>query len=163
MKKAVAMTKAGGGRSAEAELTVPVTQLEPETARLIGRLKVSGWVILILLILFSLLLDTSPKFIAGVALGAVISVMGFYHLYSFSFNFLSRRQTAPRAGFFLSYPIRLVVVALLIFPALWMKLVDPVGLIIGLSATVINLFTVGVFLMAGMAKREMDTEVEDIE
>ena len=139
------------------------TLIGPE--EIIKRLKISGWIFLALLVPGSLFWR-SGMFTAGILLGGLISNLGFRHLYKFSFNIL-KASTAPgptfKSAFFFSYLVRLGVLAVAIFLPIYFRLVNPVGLVIGLSITIINLTTYGLFLFSRAAKIENELQKAETE
>jgi hypothetical protein len=117
------------------------------------RLKRSGWIILICLSLASLYWRSGFIF-AGVFIGGLISVLGFYQLHGLVSEILSGPKTGVRFRFHFQYLIRLSVFALIIIPLVVFRLVHPVGLLVGLSVAVINILTFGIFFISRVAYRE---------
>jgi hypothetical protein len=95
-----------------------------------------------LLLLGSLIL-MPPLFSLGVALGGLIVLLNFHLLYRILKKaFIPDRLASPKSVI-IKYYLRLLGTGLILYILISKRLVDPLGLIVGLSVVVINLTLVG--------------------
>lgn len=112
--------------------------MEPIEA-LPARLHRRSWLILGLLLIASLFFrDTA--FTLGILCGGLVSIGGFLWLRRALRQLLDEAGTGSKARYQFGYLVRLLALAILLATLVAVVKVHPVGLIIGLSVTVINLF-----------------------
>lgn len=98
-----------------------------------------SWLILGLLLLGSLPLGSAPLTI-GILSGGLISIGGFLWLRRSLRQLLAEPGPGAKIRYQFGYVIRLIVLASVLAALVAVVKINPVGLIIGLSVTVINLF-----------------------
>lgn len=95
------------------------------------------------LLLLGSLIWMSPLFSFGVAMGGLIVLINFHLLYRILKKaFIPDRLSSPKAVI-IKYYLRLLGTGLILYLLIAKKLVDPLGLVVGLSVVVINLTLVG--------------------
>ncbi len=104
-----------------------------------ARLHRRSWLILGLLLVASLLFrDTAITL--GVLCGGLVSIGGFLWLRRALRQLLEEVGTGSKARYQFGYLVRLLALAILLAVLVAVVKVNPVGLVIGLSVTIINLF-----------------------
>jgi hypothetical protein len=85
----------------------------------------------------------SPRFTLGVGLGGLI-VLANFHILSRVLKkaFIPERLASPKVVI-VKYYLRLLGTGLILYVLIAKKMVDPLGLVVGLSVVVINLTLVG--------------------
>ncbi len=104
-----------------------------------ARMHRRSWLILGCLLLVSLLFRNT-EISLGILCGGLVSIGGFLWLRRALRQLLEGPGTGSKAGYQFGYLVRLLVLAILLAFLVAVVKVNPVGLIIGLSVTVINLF-----------------------
>jgi hypothetical protein len=102
-----------------------------------------NWSILALLLIGSLPFR-NPAMSIGVMVGGLISIGGFFWLRHSLARLLEQPTGGARFRFQFGYIVRLAVLAMLIVVLVGIVKIHTVGLIIGLSVVVINLFWITV-------------------
>lgn len=110
-------------------------------AALVGQIARRNWIVLGLLVLCSLFYR-STEVTTGILAGGLIAIFGFGWLRRSLGRVLENPGRGAIAKYKFTYFLRLGTVGLLIWAALVFARVHPVGLIIGLSVIVVNLFWV---------------------
>jgi len=114
------------------------------TKRLIDFVSKSNWFFLVILTLFSLV-NTPFKFTLGVFMGAIIAIIGFYLLKrTVNKAFEHPEQVAQKGRMILisvlvKYYIRFAISGLIIFLLIAGDIVNPLGLLAGLSVVVVSI------------------------
>lgn len=108
-------------------------------------LKIKNWIVILLFSSISFF-TLSHSFTLGIIVGGFISTANFFFLQralkkAFGADF--RRKNRKIAIFF-NYYFRLLILGIIIFIILKYKLLDPVGLTIGLSTIVVAIALVGI-------------------
>ena len=98
-----------------------------------------NWYILALLLIGSLPLR-NPALSLGVLIGGLVAIGGFFWLRRSLTRLLEQPTGGAKARYQFGYIVRLTVLALAIVVLVGIVKVDIIGLIIGLSVVVINLF-----------------------
>jgi hypothetical protein len=108
----------------------------------LSKIRLMNGVVFALLLLGSLIW-MSPLFSFGVAMGGLIVLINFHLLYRILKKaFIPDRLSSPKAVI-IKYYLRLLGTGLILYLLIAKKLVDPLGLVVGLSVVVINLTLVG--------------------
>ncbi len=110
----------------------PDEQLPEQIAR-------RNWIVLAGLILLSLPWQ-SLSITLGVATGGILAIIGYWWLHRSLRNLLQEPSQSSAKSFRFSYFIRLGALAVALFVAIRILKVHPLGLIVGLSVVVINIF-----------------------
>jgi hypothetical protein len=114
----------------------------PDEDPLLQKVRVMNGAVFALLLLGSLIL-MSPRFTLGVGLGGLI-VLANFHILSRVLRkaFIPERLASPKVVI-VKYYLRLLGTGLILYVLIAKKMVDPLGLIVGLSVVVINLTLLG--------------------
>ncbi len=108
----------------------------------LNKIRLMNGVVFALLLLGSLIW-MSPLFSFGVAMGGLIVLINFHLLYRILKKaFIPDRLSSPKAVI-IKYYLRLLGTGLILYLLIAKRLVDPLGLVVGLSVVVINLTLVG--------------------
>lgn len=110
-----------------------------EKGPLIERMERRNWWILGSLIVGSALLCPT-RFVVGVAAGGILSVLGFHALEGVVFRLLRLPAYKAKVRIVLYHYARLGILFATLAVLLAMRAVDPIGLVVGLSVVVLNLF-----------------------
>jgi hypothetical protein len=95
------------------------------------------------LLLLASMIWMSPLFSLGVAMGGLIVLINFHLLYRILKKaFIPDRLASPKSVI-IKYYLRLLGTGLILYLLIAKKMVDPLGLVLGLSVVVINLTLVG--------------------
>jgi hypothetical protein len=98
-----------------------------------------SWLILGLLLLASLLFRNTPLTL-GILCGGLVSIGAFLWLRRSLRQLLAEPGSGSKARYQFGYVVRLIVLAVVLATLVAVVKVDAVGLIVGLSVVVINLF-----------------------
>ena len=110
-------------------------QIEQLPAQLARR----NWIILALLLIGSLPFR-NPALSIGIMVGGLIAIGGFFWLHRSLARLLEQPSGGARVRYQFGYLVRLAVLAIVIVVLVGIVKIHSVGLIIGLSVVVINLF-----------------------
>ena len=103
-----------------------------------------SWILLALMVGIGMLLF-SRKFALGVLTGGVLAIVNFYWLHSI----IKRALLLPAekvSGFArIRYVLRLTIIALIIWTMIVRVGIDLIGLLVGLSVLVINIFALTIY------------------
>jgi hypothetical protein len=95
------------------------------------------------LLLLASLMWMSPLFSFGVSMGGLIVLINFHLLYRILKKaFIPDRLASPKSVI-IKYYLRLLGTGIILYFLIAKRLVDPLGLVVGLSVVVINLTLVG--------------------
>jgi hypothetical protein len=103
--------------------------------------QMNGAVFVLLLLVSSLLMPL--RFTFGVGLGGLIILINFSLLYRILKKALIPNQLSSPKVVIIKYYLRLLGTGILLYLLISQKIVDPLGLILGLSVVVINLTLMG--------------------
>jgi hypothetical protein len=95
------------------------------------------------LLLLGSLIWMSPLFSLGVAMGGLIVLINFHLLYRILKKAFIPDHLASPKSVIIKYYLRLLGTGLILYLLIAKRLVDPLGLVVGLSVVVINLTLVG--------------------
>ncbi len=109
---------------------------------LLKRVRIMNGAVFALLLLLSLIFMT-PFFSLGVGLGGLIVLFNFHLLYRILKKALIPEQLASPKVVIVKYYLRLLGTGILLYFLIARRLVDPLGLVVGLSVVVINLTLMG--------------------
>jgi hypothetical protein len=109
---------------------------------LLKRVRIMNGAVFALLLLLSLTF-MSPFFTMGVGLGGLIVLFNFHLLYRILKKALIPEQLASPKAVIVKYYLRLLGTGIFLYFLIAKKLVDPLGLVVGLSVVVINLTLMG--------------------
>ena len=91
----------------------------------------------------------SPPFSLGILSGGLLSIINFHWLYRTLLVVLSKDRPRGRAALLLRYYLRLVPTALVLYWLVSGNRVDVIGLLVGLSLSVITLFLTALLGLSG--------------
>jgi hypothetical protein len=111
------------------------------------RLESTNWIILAALVGSSLLLNTT-RFSLGILCGGLISVVNFHWLYRNLMRVFTKHPDRAKKAILIHYYIRLAVTAFLLFWVISGKLVDIIGLVIGLSVVPLNMILTTILVLS---------------
>ena len=103
----------------------------------LNKIRLMNGVVFALLLLGSLIL-MSPLFTLGVALGGLIVLINFHLLYRILKKAFIPDHLASPKSVIIKYYLRLLGTGIILYVLISKKLVDPLGLMVGLSVVVIN-------------------------
>ena len=103
------------------------------------KIETVGWLLLAMLIAISLPFN-SLKLTLGITLGGAISMINFHMLSKNLMNFVIADMNHIRVSVIFRYFIRLAVTALVLYIIISRNIADVIGLIIGLSVIVMDIF-----------------------
>lgn len=109
---------------------------------LLQKVRVMNGVIFALLLLGSLILMT-PWFTLGVGMGGLIILANFHILYRVLRKAFIPEQLASPKVVIVKYYLRLLGTGIILYLLIAKRMVDPLGLVVGLSVVVINLTLLG--------------------
>lgn len=98
-----------------------------------------NWIVLVFLFALSLLLR-STGFTLGVLAGGLVAITAYHWLYRSVTKTLIHGQNDAARKFKFSYFIRLGTLGVALYALIALARLDPVGLAVGLSVVVLNLF-----------------------
>ncbi|MCJ8500720.1 ATP synthase subunit I [Desulfatitalea alkaliphila] len=106
--------------------------------RLITFIKRTNWVLFALTCIVGYLL-TAPPFLKGLVFGGFIVTLNFHLMARTLRKAFAPPHTASISSIIAKYYVRFTVSAILIFLLIYNHIVDPLGLIIGLSIVMISM------------------------
>ena len=109
-----------------------------EKAPLLRRLERRNWFILVgmLVVSFSFL---PPNFSFGVLIGGLLSIISYYWLHRIVQRVITHTPAAAKTTILLLYYVRLLAIGVVLYLIISKQLVDPIGLLVGLSVVVLNI------------------------
>ena len=129
------------------------------TKRLIDFVSKSNWLLFIILTLFSLI-NTPIKFTLGVMLGALIATISFHLLKSTVNKAFEHPDEVAQKGrmilitVLIKYYIRFAISGLIIFLLIAGNVVNPLGLLAGLSVVVVSISIATIFELTRLIFKE---------
>jgi hypothetical protein len=106
--------------------------------RLLERIALQNWLVLVVLVTMSLLWRSAPITL-GVFCGGLVAIISYRWLHQSLKRVLHQPDSGSARGFQARYLLRLGALAVIIFVLLTRVEVHPVGLAAGLSVVVVNL------------------------
>ena len=119
----------------------------------LNKIRLMNGVVFSLLLLGSLIW-MSPLFSLGVAMGGLIVLINFHLLYRILKKAFIPDHLASPKSVIIKYYLRLLGTGLILYILIAKRLVDPLGLVVGLSVVVINLTLVGFYEMKKILFKE---------
>lgn len=107
-------------------------------AALLDQIARRNWIVLALLLVFSLPFGTRP-FILGVLAGGLVAIVAWRWLHRSLKQTLAGPEQGAARRFKFNYFIRLATLAVLLYGLIAVVRVHPIGLAVGLSVVVLNL------------------------
>ena len=111
------------------------------------RLEITNWIILVVLLAISLSLG-STRFSLGILCGGLISVVNFHWLYRNLLSVFTSQMDRARKAILIRYYIRLAVTAFVLYWVISGRLVDVIGLVIGLSVVFMNIVLTTILVLS---------------
>lgn len=102
------------------------------------RLEITNWIILAVVLVISLSLG-STHFSLGILCGGLISVINFHWLYRNLLSVFTTHADRPGKALLIRYYFRLALTAFVLYWVISGRLVDVIGLLIGLSVVFMNI------------------------
>jgi len=119
----------------------------------LNRIRLMNGVIFALLFLCSLIW-MPPIFTLGIAMGGLIVLINFHLMYLILKKALIPDHLASPKSVIIKYYLRLLGTGFILYLLIAKRLVDPLGLVVGLSVVVINLTLVGFYEMKKIIFKE---------
>jgi hypothetical protein len=111
------------------------------------RLEITNWIILLVLLAISLPLG-STRFSLGILCGGLISVVNFHWLYRNLLSVFTKHMDRARKAILIHYYIRLAVTGFILYWVISGRLVDVIGLVIGLSVVFMNIVLTTILVLS---------------
>lgn len=113
--------------------------MKDQSEQLLGEIARRNWLILAALTLASLAWRSAPVTV-GVLAGGLLAIAGYRGLYRSLSRVIANPSQSSAKGFQIGYFFRLGAMAAALFLLITRTEVNPIGLIVGLSVVVINIF-----------------------
>jgi len=111
------------------------------------RLEITNWIILTVILVISLALG-STRFSLGILCGGLISVVNFHWLYRNLLGLLTTQEDKARKAIMFRYYFRLALTAFVLYWVISGRLVDVIGLVIGLSVVFMNIVLTTILVLS---------------
>lgn len=111
------------------------------------RLEITNWIILAVILVISLALG-STHFSLGILCGGLISVVNFHWLYRNLLSLLTTQVDKARKAIMFRYYFRLALTAFVLYWVISGRLVDVIGLVIGLSVVFMNIVLTTIMVLS---------------
>lgn len=111
------------------------------------RLEITNWIILIVVLIISLSLG-STHFSIGILCGGLISVINFHWLYRNLLSAFAAHADRPGKTLLIRYYFRLALTAFVLYWVISGRLVDVIGLLIGLSVVFMSIILTTVWALS---------------
>jgi hypothetical protein len=111
------------------------------------RLEITNWIILAVLVIGSPLFGTF-RFSLGILCGGLISVINFHWLYRNLLSVFTKHVDRAGKAILIHYYIRLAVTAFVLYWVISGRLVDVIGLVIGLSVVFMNILLTTILVLS---------------
>ncbi len=111
------------------------------------RLEITNWIILVVVLVISLSLG-STHFSLGILCGGLISVINFHWLYHNLLSLLTTQVDKARKAIMFRYYLRLALTAFVLYWVISDRLVDVIGLVIGLSVVFMNIVLTTIWVLS---------------
>jgi len=113
--------------------------MKENDAALLQQIARRNWIVLGFLLTLSLLVR-STEFTLGVLAGGLVAIIAYHWLYRSATKALIHAQNDAARKFKFSYFIRLGTLGVALYVLIALARLDPVGLAVGLSVVVLNMF-----------------------
>jgi hypothetical protein len=111
------------------------------------RLEITNWIILAVILVISLTIG-STRFSLGILCGGLISVVNFHWLYRNLLSALTTQVDKARKAIMFRYYFRLALTACVLYWVISGRLVDVIGLVIGLSVVFMNIVLTTILVLS---------------
>ena len=111
------------------------------------RLEITNWIILTVTLVISLALGFT-RFSLGILCGGLISVVNFHWLYRNLLGLLTTQEDKARKAIMFRYYFRLALTAFVLYWVISGRLVDVIGLVIGLSVVFMNIVLTTILVLS---------------
>jgi hypothetical protein len=111
------------------------------------RFEITNWIILVALLAISLSLG-STRFSLGILCGGLISVVNFHWLYRNLLSVFTKHPDRVGKAILIRSYIRLAVTAFVLYWVISGRLVDVIGLVIGLSVVFMNIVLTTILILS---------------
>jgi hypothetical protein len=111
------------------------------------RLEITNWIILAAMLVISLAF-ASARFGLGILCGGLISVINFHWLYRNLRSVFTHHLDRAGKAIMVRYYIRLALTALVLYWVISGRLVDVIGLVIGLSVVFMNIVLTTILVLS---------------
>jgi hypothetical protein len=113
--------------------------VKDQDEQLLGEIARRNWIILVLFVLLSLLWRSVP-ITSGVLGGGLLAVAGYQSLYRSLKRMIANPSSGSSVRFRFGYFFRFAALATALFLLIVLAGVNPVGLLVGLSVVIVNIF-----------------------
>ena len=111
------------------------------------RLEITNWIILTVILVISLALG-STRFSLGILCGGLISVVNFHWLYRNLLSVFTKHMDRAGKAILIRCYIRLALTAFVLYWVISGRLVDVIGLVIGLSVVFMNIVLTTILVLS---------------
>ena len=111
------------------------------------RLEITNWIILAVILVISLTLG-STRFSLGILCGGLISVVNFHWLYRNLLSVFTKHMDRPGKAIMIRYYFRMALTAFVLYWVISGRLVDVIGLVIGLSVVFMNIVLTTILVLS---------------
>ncbi|MCP4673544.1 MAG: ATP synthase subunit I [Desulfobacula sp.] len=121
--------------------------------RLLKFVTTANWIVFFAVSLLGILFST-PHFAGGIIFGGLIVTVNFHLLSRTLINFFKPPLIASHNVVLVKYYIRFIISGFILFVLISKHLVDPIGLLIGLSVVVASIFMATIFEIKNLIFKE---------
>ena len=123
-----------------------------------SRIEITNWLVLAVLIAISWLF-LSPRFVLGITLGGLISIINFHWLYRDLKKGFQKLADGSKSAIMFKYYIRFIVTGIALYFIMTGTNASIIGLVVGLSLVVVNIvFNAVINLLTSKRNRLEDPE-----
>jgi hypothetical protein len=121
--------------------------------RLLKFVTTANWILFFAVSLLGIVFST-PRFAGGIIFGGLIVTVNFHLLSRTLINFFKPPLIASHNVVLAKYYIRFIISGFILFVLISKHLVDPIGLLIGLSVVVASIFLATIFEIKNLIFKE---------
>jgi hypothetical protein len=111
------------------------------------RLEITNWIILAVILVIGLTFG-STRFSLGILCGGLISVVNFHWLYRNLLSVFTKQMERAGKAILIRYYFRLALTAFVLYWVISGRLVDVIGLVIGLSVVFMNIVLTTILVLS---------------
>jgi hypothetical protein len=111
------------------------------------RLEITNWIILAVILVIGLTFG-STRFSLGILCGGLISVVNFHWLYRNLLSVFTKQMERAGKAILIRYYLRLALTAFVLYWVISGRLVDVIGLVIGLSVVFMNIVLTTILVLS---------------
>jgi hypothetical protein len=111
------------------------------------RLEITNWIILAVILVIGLTFG-STRFSLGILCGGLISVVNFHWLYRNLLSVFTKQMERAGKAILIRYYFRLALTAFILYWVISGRLVDMIGLVIGLSVVFMNIVLTAILVLS---------------